>query len=339
MKTRNRYLLVLFLCTSLGTYACDICGCFMGITPYDNQSTFGFLHRYRVFNGYRTYDQKSSFFPSGAYKEMHGGTSTASTVYHRQYSSKDYESYKAYELRAKYFIHHRIELNAIVPVNSNKSKEDTLFLSHTGLGDPTFFVGFHAIKKVDYEKFLHRLIIGGGVKIPSGNYYAKDQHETRLPLLMQPGTGSVDYFTYANYVFGYRKFGFSLNCMYKFNGRNYYKEQVGNSTANYLNIFYKMKAGENWILIPSAQVYYEYCAGIYVNTSLQEATGMNCLLAGPGFDVFYKNISLNLAVQFRAYEQTGENDLQSAGRLVAGLTYNFNQKKYLLGKSRPHDPE
>jgi hypothetical protein len=308
----------------------------MGITPYDNQSTFGLLHRYRVFNGYRMYDQKSSFFPSGAYKVMHGGTSANPATYHRAYSSRDYESYKAYELRAKYFIHHRIELNAIVPVNANKSKEDTLFLNHTGLGDPTFFAGFHVIKKVDFEKFLHRLILGGGVKVPVGNSQAKDQYGTRLPLLMQPGTGSLDYFTYANYVFGYRKFGFSLNCMYKFNGRNYYKEQVGNSTANYLNIFYKMKTG-NFILIPSVQVYYEYCKGLYVNTSIQEGTGMNCLLAGPGFDLFYKNISLNLAMQFRTYEQIDQNDLKSAGRLVAGLTYNFNQKKYLLGKPRSHE--
>jgi hypothetical protein len=303
----------------------------MGITPYDNQSAIGFVHRYRIFNGYRMYDQKSNFFPSGAYREMHGGAPVSPVVQTKKYSSKDYESYKAYELRAKYFIHKRIELNAIIPVNTNKSKEDTVVLSHTGLGDPTFFAGYHLIKKVDYEKFLHRLIVGGGVKIPSGNYYAKDEDGERLPLLMQPGTGSVDVFSYANYVFGYKKFGFSLNCMYKINGRNYYKEQIGNSTSNYLNIFYKAKTG-NFILIPSAQFYYEYCKGLYINRSIQQATGMNCLLAGPGFDLFYKNISLNMAMQFRAYEKVADNDLKNAGRIIVGLTYNFNQKKYLLGR-------
>ena len=325
------YFLWLFMALGLNATACDICGCFMGITPYDNQSTIGFLHRYRVFNGYRSYEQQSKLFPSGAYKVMHGGNDSVLPVTPRVYSSKDYESYKVYELRAKYFIHHRVELNAILPFNSNKSKEDSIVYEHTGLGDPTFFAGYHAIKKVNYEAFLHRLILGGGIKIPSGNYYAKDRNGTRLPFLVQPGTGSVDYFVYANYVFGYRKLGFSFNSTYKFNGTNYYKEHIGNSTSNYLNVFFKMKRG-NFIFIPSAQLYYEYTKGLYINHSIQRGTQMNCLLGGPGFDLFYKNISLTSAVQFRLFEETEKNNLASAGRVVIGLTYNFNQKKYLLGK-------
>lgn len=134
---------------------------FYGITPYDNQSQLSFYHRYRVFNGYRSYDQKGTFFPAGAYKVMHGShDSITPTGFTRVYSSKDFELYKVYELRAKYFIHHRIELNAIIPINSNKSKEDSIINQYTGLGDPTIFVGYHLIKKVDYEKFQHRLIVG-----------------------------------------------------------------------------------------------------------------------------------------------------------------------------------
>ncbi|HEY1039468.1 MAG TPA: hypothetical protein VGF30_08700 [Bacteroidia bacterium] len=332
-----KYFIGLVMLISMRSAACDICGCFMGITPYDNQSTVGFLHRYRVFNGYRSYEQKSKLFPTGAYKVMHTGHDSIVPTVARVYSSKDYESYKVYELRAKYFIHHRIELNAIIPFNNNKSKEDSIVYEHTGLGDPTFFAGYHLIKKVDYETFLHRLIVGGGIKIPSGNYYAKNDKNVRLPFLMQPGTGSLDYFFYSNYVFGYRKFGFSLNSMYKVNGSNYYHERIGNSISNYLNIFIKVKAGD-FIFIPSAQLYYEYTKGLYVNHSLQKGTQMNCLLAGPGLDVFYKNVSLSASVQFRAYEETATNNLSSSGRIVVGLTYNFNQKKYLFGK-KLHEEE
>ena len=46
--------------------ACDICGCFMGITPYDNQSGFSLMHRYRIFNGYQEYGQRPHVFPAGA---------------------------------------------------------------------------------------------------------------------------------------------------------------------------------------------------------------------------------------------------------------------------------
>jgi len=330
-------ILFILTCLSVNTFACDICGCFMGITPYDNQSQLAFYHRYRVFNGYRTYHQKGVFFPSGAYKEMHGGTGTNNpTPILKEYSSKDFESYKVYELRAKYFIHHRIELNAIIPVNNNKSKEDTVLYEHIGLGDPTFFVGYHAIKKVDYERFQHRLIIGAGIKIPSGNYYATDANHYRLPFLMQSGTGSTDGFIYANYVFGYRKFGLSVNSTYKVNGTNYYGEHIANSSSNYLNVFYKFKV-KNLIFIPSIQSYYENTNGLYFNKVVQEGTSMDCLLTGPGLDLYYKNISFSTAIQFKAYEKANPDNLNCKGRIIFGLTYNFNQRKYLLGKQKGND--
>jgi len=119
--------------------------------------------------------------------------------------------------------------------------------------------------------------------------------------------------------------------MYKFNGINYYKERIGNSTSNYLNIFFKFKK-KDLVFVPSVQLYYEYSKGLYVNTSIQKGTGMNCLLSGPGLDLFYKNISLTTAVQLRAYEKLQEGNLACAGRIVVGLTYNFNQKKYLINR-------
>jgi hypothetical protein len=86
------------------------------------------------------YDQKGTFFPAGAYKVMHGShDSILPTGFTRVYSSKDFESYKVYELRAKYFIHHRIELNAIIPINSNKSKEDSMYKPIHWFGRPNVF--------------------------------------------------------------------------------------------------------------------------------------------------------------------------------------------------------
>lgn len=330
-------ILFILTCLSLNTFACDICGCFMGITPYDNQSQVSLYHRYRVFNGYRSHEQKGVFFPAGAYKVMHGGNDSLLPVgYTKKYSTNDFESYKVFELRAKYFIHNRIELNAIIPLNSNKSKEDSIYKEHVGLGDPTFFVGYHLIKRVNYEKFQNRLIVGSGVKLPSGNYYAKDENNTRLPFLMQPGTGSVDGFFYLNYLFGYRKFGFSINSVYKVNGQNFYKERVANSTSNYLNLFFKFKVND-FIFIPAIQSYYENTKGLYINSQLQKGTAMNCLLTGPGLDLYYKNISFSTAFQFKAYEKLDGDNLNSKGRLVIGLTYNFNQRKYLLRKREEAD--
>lgn len=322
-------LLLIFWCFS-SIQACDICGCYMGITPYDNQSQIAFLHRYRAFNGYRNYNQKSNLFTPGSYKVAHGEHGST-PEYQKTYSSKDYESYKTYELRLKYFLHKRIELNAIVPFNYNKSKEDTLMTKTLGIGDPSFFIGYHLIRRIEVEKIQQRLVLGAGIKIPSGNYYDKNIAGERIPLLLQTGTGSTDYFTYLNYIAGYKIIGINLNLMYKFNGENYYKERIDNSFSSYLNIFARIKI-KNWFIIPSIQSYYEYTNGLMIKNVLQKNTKMNALMLGPGLDLVYKNIGVNMNYQFCAYEELQGDNLQNAGRVMFGLSYNFNQTKYLLGK-------
>ena len=120
--------IVFLLIISLPVFACDLCGNFMGITPYDNQSQLMLLHRYRVFNGYRNYQQTSRFLIPGAYKTMHdpsvmGGDSATEIKNH---SSKDYETYKVIELRGKYFLHPRWEVNFILPIQQIKTKYMTI---------------------------------------------------------------------------------------------------------------------------------------------------------------------------------------------------------------------
>lgn len=317
----------LFLLLFTKASACDVCGCFMGIVPYDNQSSISFVHRYRVFNGYRNYQKTSYFFPQGAYKTTHGGHDTS--VVNKNYTSKDYESFKVFELRAKYFLHKRIELNAFAAILNNKSKEDTVIINHTGIGDPTFFIGYHVLQPKPDKNFRQRLIIGGGIKLPSGNFYVRDKNNKRLPFLMQPGTGSVDYFGYVTYVVGYKKIGLSTSVNCKINGTNFYKERVGNSITNFASFFYKINT-KNWSFIPSVNSYYEYTKGLLVFEKLIPNTSMNELMCGLGLDVFYKNMGINIGAQRTLYQHQEGDNLKSVGRLYASLTYNFNQRKYLL---------
>jgi len=328
-ENMKQFFVGLILCIGLNTFACDVCGCFMGIVPYDNQSSIGLMHRYRAFNGYRHYQSKSKMFVPGSFKTMHGDHEHDSIV--RNYSSADYETFKVFELRVKYFIHRKVELNCFTGISNNKSKEDSIKINHTGLNDPSFFIGYHVLQPSIEKDWKHRLIIGAGIKLPSGNYYAKDEQGNRLPFLMQPGTGSVDYFSYFTYVLGYKNFGLSTNSAFKYNGKNYYSERLGNSfTANY-SLFYKINT-KNCAFIPNINSYYEYTSGLYVFNQQVRGTAMNELMLGLGFDMFYKNLGLNLGWQKTVKQATTHGNLQSAGRVFAALTYNFNQRKYLLGK-------
>lgn len=334
---KKYFLLVqLFFISIVSVKACDLCGCFMGITPYDNQSSFGIYHRYRCFNAYE--GQTPSLFPKSILTSpidepqlpglKHGNHGTNPTQ-----SESDYEIFSVVELRAKYFIHKRIELNGILPYNMNRTKKNDTLTNLKAVGDINLFAGFHLIRPDEYKKIQQRLIIGAGIKLATGHYYIGYDEGNRYELLNQPGTGSNDLMTYVNYVFGFRKWGLSTNLSYRMNGTNYFQEKIGNSFTNFTNVFYKFKVG-NFIMIPSVQMYYEYTPGLYLNEIYQENTRMNVLMLGPGFDFYYKNIGFNSNFQLTLAEELYSTNVQSVCKLMVGISYNFNQKKYALGNKK-----
>ena len=308
---------------SLYVIGCDVCGNFMGITPYSNQNSISFLHRYRVFNGYRHYQNTSQFFPANAYRAMHGSpnnTDSSKTITNT-YSSKDFESYKVFELRAKYFVANRIEINAFIPVLNNKSKSNGVYQTNTGLGDISLNTAYHIIVPKPENKIKHKLLTGIGLKLPTGNYNVK-RNNVRLDFDLQTGTGTFDGFIYANYVIMAKRLGFNINANYKINGTNKFEEKVNNSTTNFASVFYKFNI-KNIILYPSVQANYEFTKGLEINHKLDYVSGVNSLMLGPGLDLYYKRISINTLWQFSAYEEIYPNELQLAGRIVLGLNYNF----------------
>lgn len=344
MFTRKSALLLLSLLIAPLAKACDICGTFIGITPYDNQSALQFQHRYRIYSGYPIAGQSPQFFPAGAWKKVspaarpdggmqqlrHGSHTTAGNAYARE----DYEAYRSYELRGKYFLHPRIELGAILPFNQIGALENGGRTSHFGLGDPSFYCGYHLLRRLDEVVVQQRLIVALGIKIPSGNYYARSDDGDRLPLMHQPGTGSTDGLAYVSYIAARKKTGASVNLTGKLNGRNYYGEKVADSFTGNISFFGRFRAGENTLLLPSVQVYAEHSDGVLAGSMLLPGTRMHMLLLGPGFDMSWKNFGLNTVFQFCLAEKTEPTDLSCAGRIAAGISYNFNQTKYLLKQKK-----
>lgn len=311
---------------SLNIIACDICGSYMGITPYDNKSSISFLHRYRVFNGYRNYQQQSQFFPKSAYRTMHGGDPVDSSHVSQTYSKNDFESFKIFELRFKYFVLKRLELNVFLPLLDNKSKTNDEYIHHVGFGDISFNAGFHVITPKADKKIRHKLILGAGIKLPTGNFYAHDSHSDRLPFEMQAGTGSIDGFAYFNYVLMTKRMGASVSLNYKANGKNIYQEKLSNSHNDFISVFCKIQC-KNLLFYPSIQANYEFTEGLKIKNTLRQNSQVNALLLGPGLDVYYKSFSINTSWQFTTLEDVRDGNLKCAGRLSVGLNYSFGKKE------------
>jgi hypothetical protein len=326
MKKTQTLIVLCCLLISFKSSACDICGSYMGITPYDNKSSISFLHRYRVFNGYRNYQQQSHFFPNSSYRTMHGGEADSMQTSNQHHSKNDFESYKIFELRFKYFVLKQLELNVFLPLLDNKSKTNDVYTHHTGFGDISFNAGFHAITPKADKRIRHKLILGAGIKLPTGNFYAHDGESNRLPFEMQPGTGSIDGFSYMNYVCMTKKIGASISINYKANGKNSYHEKLSNSHNDFVSVFYKLQY-KDVLFYPSVQANYEFTEGLKIKNVLQQNTQVNSLLLGPGLDIYYRSFSINTTWQFTAMEDVRDGNLKSAGRISLGLNYSFGRKE------------
>ncbi|MCA8829342.1 transporter [Hymenobacter pini] len=326
-------LVIPLLLLAVAGRACDICGCFMGITPYDNQSGFALMHRYRVFNGYQSYGQQPQFFPAGARPFISRPLNHVDEGFRHSHKGdpSDYEIYRVVELRGKYFLSKRLELNAFLPYVMNSARANGATLNLAGIGDATVFAGFHLIRAIETAGVQSRLIVGGGAKLPTGNYQRRNTLGRRYPTLNQPGTGTTDGFVYANYIGSFRNVGLSLNSSYRRATRNTFEESLAPSSTTFANLFYRVAlgAGNQWQLYPSAQFFYEKTKGETFEGQLTGEHAMNNALLGPGLDVYYKNFSLNTSFQLPVYTASTDHPA-SAGRMVVSVGYSFKQTKYLL---------
>ena len=314
----------------LRAWACDICGCFMGITPYDNQSTFALMHRYRSFNGYQALGQRPQFRPPGGTMFAPGRLNSDDGYRHSHRGDpSDFEIFRTVELRGKYFLAKRLELNAFMPFIMNTEQSNGQQLNISGLGDVTVFAGYHVLRRIETAGVQSRLIVGGGLKLPTGDYRRQSPDGRRYAMLTQPGTGTTDVFGYANYIASYRSVGLSLNQSYRRANANAFGNSVAPSVATFANLFYRVARGESWQFYPSAQFYYEKTAGEMLDGQLTHEHEMNAALLGPGLDVYYKNFSLNTSVQFPVYTAATDHPA-SAGRLVLAVGYSLNQTKFLI---------
>lgn len=313
------WMVVVFSMTTVT--ACDVCGAYMGIMPNEKNSFIAVYNRYRAFKG-DYFTGSNEMFPDGSYfKTEHAGHSAAGV--------STYEVFRVTELRARYFIHPRVELNMVLPYANNKEVVGTASTVAEGLGDLTLTAGYHLIDDTITSNLKHRLIVGGGVKLATGDD-RDNANGQRITILNQPGTGANDAIIMAAYLMGYKQWGIVVNGMSKFNGTNAFNERIGNSVSASTSLFYKVDLGCGFQILPSIVVNYEKTKGEYLKDVLQSRTGMQTLLGGVGLQVSYRRFSLDIIAQKAIDEPKSSNSMYTTLRTVAGLTYNFNQSNFLF---------
>ena len=215
MKTRYIFLIIL---TSLAVegHACNTCGC--GVSNYH----YGILPQYKKnFVGaryrYSTFDSRLD------------GSHTA------PYS---YETFQSAEIWGRYYPSDKLQIFAFIPYNFNEREEGEVITDLRGLGDVVISANYNILNTYDSTTsgWKHSLLIGAGVKLPTGKFDAL-QNGMTINQNFQLGTGSVDMVLNMIYTLRYRTTGVNAEFTYKYNTTNRDEYRFGNTTRSSVTAF------------------------------------------------------------------------------------------------------
>lgn len=212
-------------------FACDLCGC----TTSSGSFGFGDLSTSN-FVGFRFIHQRF---------ESKNGLFINSPI------SK--ETFNTYQLWARAPLSEKFHVSAILPYQDLNRKFTNKTEHLTGIGDINLMawykISFNKTEKRDSTFYIetkvksgHSLSIGGGLKLPTGEFEQK--LADRVNPGFQVGTGSLDYIASLAYNYGKNRFGLNVTASYYIKNENKNDYRFGNQFAYASTAFYNFNSKE-----------------------------------------------------------------------------------------------
>lgn len=314
---------ILFFFVSTYSFACDGCNVFVNFSPNDYKNRISLFARNRMMIGeYNMFGQMTL-----TKHASHGNDPSF-------WNNQVIEQYNTVELRGSFFVKEVWKTTIILPFNNNQQfiGEEKRYTVN-GFSDPIIMESFqvyNSFKSDNEKKFVHRLEVGLGMKLPLGKI--DKTFEQGFPNLdLQPGTGSVDFLSSLTYITKRDKFGVYSNLNYKINTFNRGNYRYGNTTNLTLNAFYQTK-GIKISLMPSVGAYVEkmsFDKSRYTQVNNFTVvdhidTGGQILFVNAGLKMFMDKFVLTTEFQkVVGSSLNGYTQLKTRYRINLGLTYSF----------------
>lgn len=294
---KNLFLL-LFCLTAFPSLACDICGCgvgnaYYGIMPQSYRNFIGVRYRYR------TYDS-------------HLNSQLLRTK----------ETFQTAELWARLYPSKRIQVLAFVPYNFNDQKDAGSSARLSGLGDITLQANFNVLNThmdTTMRAINHTLLIGGGIKVPTGKANFTDDGSLGANANFQLGTGSTDFLLNAIYTLRYGSWGWNSDVSYRINTANAQHYRFGNRLSGATSLFYVTRAGKVQ-LMPNAGLAAEYSGKDLKDGVRNSQTGGYAVLGTAGVEAYFGRFVTGVNLQQPLSQRLAGGDSQARGRVMVHVT-------------------
>lgn len=302
MKRTYLYLIIL---TGLAraASACDICGCansgsYFGLMPQSHKSLIGIR-----------------------YQRLHFVTHPDSKVLRTE------ETFHVTELYGRFFPVKRVQVMAFVPYRIDRQQTTADTKKQNGLGDVTVLASYNIINSLmDKETsvaFTHTLLVGGGVKLPTGRFkFDEDDVLQVANANFQPGTGSTDFILQAFYTVNHSDWGLAMNVSRKFNTTNSQAYRFGNQWYGTMDLYRSFRLGK-LTLTPNVGLYAEQSAHGRQHGEVLNETGGKLLNATLGINLFANRWMLGASGQKPVAQESASGHVVAKERMLVQLGWLF----------------
>lgn len=289
------------------TQACNVCGCslggqYFGILPQFQKNFIGLRWSQAKFYAYMNHQS--------------------------EYLTEEYshDTYAKVELWGRFYLHPKWQLFAFVPYGYNDMDGTEQVVSASGLGDISFMTNYLLVNTGEdkTKKFKHTLVVGAGLKLPTGQHNLEDQG-LLVNRNFQMGTGSTDFILSTVYTLRYQKTGLNTEVGYKINTRNADDYLFGNQFHATSQLFYWQNI-QAVSLLPNAGLYYEQAEKHREGRVIQTNTGGNALLLSAGLETYINHFSVGLNYKHplaQRYHSDDIADIAAKDRWMVSISYNF----------------
>lgn len=316
--------LLIFTSTHISIKACDICGCgtggsFMGIIPNFGSNQIALRATFRSFDHPNTtlnYNGRSQVLRDDMYQTEFA---------YRHFSKKKWSVF----------------LN--IPYRTNTRFESERTTTIRGIGDINASFNYTIYNTSDSmsHPLKHILMAGVGIKLANGKFMQRDETKVMLPTLFQVGSGANNGTGHLYYTLRYQRWGFNLNGLYVYSGKNELEYQIGNQLQTTSSLFWKKditlkkkktKEGTQVFdprnsrtvsILPSIGFNYENSEADREFGREKEFTGGTHYFGHLALDVLFERMAVSLFYQYALESKVGIAQPENKSRAGFALTWSL----------------
>lgn len=278
--------------SSVASQACDICGCgnggsFFGVLPQSHIRLMGLRYKYKSFDSHLN-----------------------------SVNLKAREDFRSVELWGRLYPLPKTQMLFFAPLNFNSQTRlaDQKTATLNGLGDASVLMHYNIVNTVTdtnkIHKIDHNLLIGGGIKAPTGKYnFDPESAEEVANANFQLGTGSWDFPINVVYTVKSKDYGLNLNATYKINGTNSNAYRFANRFNAAVSLF-RLMAVKSFIVMPLVGLYGETAKEDKLSGIANEFTGGGFIAGNIGLDVYLGKNSFGINTQLPLIQNLSNGDLK-----------------------------